>query len=211
MKKTKYVLLLLLLFSCVLTYEGWKAEARSVIVVDKTLYDENRLKELRAKVKILFPDVIDYGKISPKHFEKDKNYSVFTIRFSNIIYESGSGKLIKVPIFRGTMGDVLYDDFLKYCETKRLLKGHTEAAFEVKFKKGEYNKVLNEFWEFYGRHLSINFKDVPAEMFPYSEREQVNVYTFTLDGVACELSFYYLYDEYVDEATKLEYVIRIIE
>ena len=206
MKKIKSILFLLLCCG-VLMYGDGKANVKSTAGNDWRVLEENRLKELRAKAKILFPDIIEYDQISPKHFEQYGTYYVFTMKFSNIIYESG-GKIIKVPIFRGTMGNVLYDDFLKYCVTKGLMReGYAESAFQIKFKKGEYTKVLDEFKKFYGHHLSINFKDMPTWISAYSEQEQISTYAFILDGVKCELSFWYPYNEY--EATELEYFIVI--
>lgn len=210
MKKTKRVLCLLLLFCGVLTYVEWNANAKSVYRINRNASYENRLKELRKKVKKFYPDAIKYNQISAKYLEKSKDESVFTIRFSNIIYGTRNlDKIIKVPVFRGTMGDVLYDDFLEYCENKGLLKGHTEAAFKVEFKKGEFNNVLKEFKEFYSSKLSIDFTAEPAKWYYESEREVVDVYVFTLDGVNNTLSFYYPLKKYKSDATKLEYVIRI--
>ena len=208
MKRIKCILFFMLLCCGSLTCEGGKANVKNTIG-NKAASKENKLEELRARAKILFPDMMEYEKISSEYFEKDKDFYIFTMKFSNIIYETSEGKIVKVPIFRGTMGDVLYDDFLKYCTTKKIMEGCIESAFDVKFKKGEYNKVLDEFKKFYGRRLSINFKEMPTEMSPYSEEEQLNTYAFTLDGVDGELSFYYLYPEYIDKAAKLEYVIRV--
>ena len=219
MKKTIRILFFMLCCG-VLAYGGVKASAKSFYALEDVLLGENDLKQLRAKVKILFPDIIEYDKISPKYFEKDKDKdeNVFIMRFSNIIYKS-RGKIVKVPIFRGTMGDVLYDDFLEYCNTKGILKDgsyrswpergrgkYIENGFEVKFNKGEFTKALDEFRKFYGRHLSINF-NTPADVSYYSEEEQINTYSFVLDGVKGELSFYYPHEKYRNEAVKLEYCL----
>ena len=207
MKNIKRILFFMLLSCGILTCTGGKANVKNTAINDKAASEENKLKELRAKAKKIFPDMIDYDKISPKYFGKDRDY-VFTMRFSNIIYES-HGKIIKVPVFRGTMGDALYQDFLKYCDTKGLMKKeYVESGFEVKFKKGEFKKVFGEFRNLYERCLSISFK-MPTDVSAYSEKEQISTYAFVLDGVEGELSFYYPYDEYEDEATSLLYFISI--
>ena len=209
MKKIKRILFLLLLSSGGLVCGGGEANVKNTVTSNKTISEEDRLNELRAKAKILFPDMVEYDKIGPKYFEKDKNNNIFTMRFSNIIYESGNGKIIKVPIFRGTMGDVLYADFRKYCNTKGLMKkGYMESGFEVKFKKGEFKKIFNEFKNFYEPRLSINFK-MPTDVSAYSDEKQISTYVFTLDGVDGEFNFYYPYDEYEDDATSLLYFIII--
>ena len=208
MKKIKSILFLLLCCG-VLTHGDGKANAKNTAENDWRVLEENKLKELRAKAKILFPDIIEYDQISPKYFEQDGDRYIFTMKFSNIVYES-DGKMIKMPIFRGTMGDVLHRDFLKYCVTKGLMAERCrESAFQIKFKKGGYTKVLDEFKKFYGSRLSINFKEMPTWISAYSEQEQISTYAFVLDGVDGELSFFYPYDEYEDEATKLEYCITV--
>lgn len=215
MKKVKCILFLLL--SCgVLTCGSGKANVKNTDTNWASSKEEKELKEDRAKAKILFPDMVDYEQISSKYFEKDKDDYLFLMRFSSIIC-GPAGKLIRVPIFRGTMGDVLYVDFLEYCETKGLLeKGVAESGFYVEFEKGEYNKVLDEFKEFYGSRLSIDFKKDPARWIPYLEGygkiiDGKMIYAFTLDGVDWELSFHYLYDEkYRNEATRLYYAINLV-
>jgi len=221
MKKTKHILFFLLLFCGVLACVDGKTNVKNATTNNEVASEKNWLKELRTKVRILFPDVIEYDQISPKYFEKGENYNVFRVKFSNIIYES-DGKFVKVPIFCGTMKDVLYDDFLEYCEKMGLIKDgswvqwlepgrkkYVEDGFEVKFEKGEYKKVFNEFRKFYESSLSIDFREISMKSSPYSEKEQISVYDFILDGIDGEFSFYRPYPEYEDEATKLEYSIKI--
>ena len=208
MKKIKNILFLLLCCGILACGVG-KVNVKTATTNNKAASEEEkrleRLKELRTEAKLLFPDIIEYDKINPKHFEKTRDY-VFLMRFSNIIIKP-EDKMVKLPIFRGTMGDVQYSDFKEYCNAKGLMKrGIIETGFEVEFKKGEYDKVLEEFKKFYGSRLSIDFKKDPSGFIPYTEAKGILSYAFTLDGFDGELSFHYPYNEKDrNEETKLVY------
>jgi len=73
----------------------------------------------------------------------------FIIKFSNLIYEK-DGKEMRIPIFQGTMGDVSYKDFLKYCVDKKYLEPNVaETNFIIKAQKGKLTKTFHEFLYFY--------------------------------------------------------------
>ena len=175
-----------------------------------TASEEKYRKELWAEAKKIFPNLIEYNKITPEYIEKNGNSYVFTIRASNFIYKwYKTGQLIKLPVFRGTKEDVLHYDFLKYCRVKKLMEaGWMETGFIVTFEKGEYDKVLKEFKEFYGSRLPINFKEKPAKV---DSVNQTHTYAFTLDGVNMELKFSYPvhphYEKNRNELTVLGYII----
>ena len=165
------------------------------------------LKEYRMEAKKIFPDMLDYNQITPKHFEQYENGYMFMVRFSHFIYGSGD-EFVKFPIFRGTMGDVLSADFVEYCYAKGLMRrGIAISCFYVELEKGEYNKVLEEFKEFYGARLSINFKEKPTEVSYVSMSEKEIFYDFTLDGYKGTLSFFLIDEKYRNEQSTLDYLI----
>ena len=98
-------------------------------------------------------------------------YGSFIIKFSNLIYNS-SGKEVKIPIFRGTMGDITYKEFRQYCRDNKLLKeGYREAGFIIDTKEGEVKKTFHEFLRFYQSNL---FKDVGVDVNKPSEISDAN-------------------------------------
>ena len=92
---------------------------------------------------------------------KFKKTTKFTIKFSNLIYKV-DGKEIKIPIFKGNMGDVYYDEFMNFCYDNKLLdKKFCESGFIVEAKKGEVKKTFHEFLRFYQNNL---FKDIGIDV-----------------------------------------------
>ena len=210
MRKVKCILFLLLCCGVLTCTSSVPTNSWYVAAKEKERRKQQKeLKERRIKAKMLFPDLIEYDKIGPEYFDQYEDDYLFKIRFSNLIYKSGDG-LTKIPIFRGTMGDVLYADFKEYCHAKGLInRGDAVSGFYIEFEKGEYNKVLKEFKDFYGSRLSINFKEKPAKILFESAVEEWHTYVFTLDGIDWELSYYYYTTEYYrNETTKLYYAIR---
>ena len=93
------------------------------------------------------------------------------IKFSNLIYEGG-GKEVKIPIFRGNMGDITYRELRKYCSDNKLLKeGYRETGFIIVTKEGEVKKTFHEFLRFYQNNL---FKDIGIDVNKPSEISGAN-------------------------------------
>jgi hypothetical protein len=115
-------------------------------------------------------------------------YNSFIIKFSNIIYEV-KGKSIKIPIFQGTEGDVLYKDFREFCLINKYLEPRVrESGFVVKCKKGEVKKTFVEFINFYRSNIlkDVNFDD--KSNFDVNESGWTIFYKFKIDGVSCVLN-----------------------
>jgi len=115
-------------------------------------------------------------------------YNSFIISFSNIIYEV-QGKSIKIPIFQGTEGDLLYKDFREYCLTNKYLEPRVrESGFIVKCKKGEVKKTFIEFINFYRSNIlkDVNFDD--KSNFDVNESGWIIFYKFKIDGIPCVLN-----------------------
>ena len=206
MKKTKSILFVIL---CCMVLTCTSGNVKSD-PFEWTASEEKRRKEYWAEAKKVFPNLIEYNQITPEFFEKNGDY-VFTIRASNFIGKwYKTGQLVKLPVFRGTMGDVLYDDFVKYCRVKKLMeKGIGVSFFWINFQEGECNKVLEEFKEFYASRLPINFKEKPTEI---SYAYFYHTYAFTSDGVDMELTIFFPAgsdgEKCRNEWTKLGYIIN---
>lgn len=83
--------------------------------------------------------------------------SSFIIKFTNLIYEN-DGKIAKIPVFQGNMGDTTYKKFLEYCYNNNLLKkGYGEGGFIVTSEKGKLTSKFHEFLNFYKGNI---LKDV---------------------------------------------------
>ena len=78
----------------------------------------------------------------------------FIIKFTNLIYEV-NGKNVKIPIFRGNMGDATYKEFHEYCYKNNLLKarGYIESGFIVESEKGKLTNTFHEFLNFYKNNI----------------------------------------------------------
>jgi len=89
----------------------------------------------------------------------------FIIKFSNLIYEQ-DGKNLKIPIFKGSMGDVSYKDFRKYCVDKKYLEPDVaETSLIIKADKGKLTKLFREFLMFYkGNILKDTDINMPAKI-----------------------------------------------
>jgi len=125
------------------------------------------------------------------------NTNSFIIKFSNIIYEH-KGKKIKIPIFEGSMGDVLYDDFIKFCMVNNLLEeGFRENGFIVKTDKGKLSKTFNEFLLFYKKSILSNTDlNKPSRIEVYGGGLYL-FYEFNIEGVPCVI--------FIVATTKKEY------
>ena len=111
-------------------------------------------------------------------------FGSFVIKFSNLIYEI-DGKEVRVPIFRGTMGDVTYNDFLNYCYEKKLLEeGLEETGFIVETKRGELKKTFHEFLNFYKSNILKN-ADIkkPTKLNLFEEGVLDVYYDFKINGI----------------------------
>ncbi len=129
------------------------------------------------------------NKITEKEVEQYKNEKLFIIRYSNIIYEK-NGKNIKIPIFQGNHGDVLYKDFYDYCIQKKYFPikkeyKYIESGFIIKAKKGELRKTFHKFLDFYKSNI---LKDIdinkPAKMDCDGYEWWID-YDFIVDDVPC--------------------------
>jgi len=114
--------------------------------------------------------------------------NAFIIQFSNIIYEEDSKK-IKMPIFHGTSGDVLYKDFREYCLINKYLEPRVkESGFVIKCKNGEVKKTFHEFLKFYKSNI---LKDVNIESrsnFNSEEDVWTIFFKFKVDGIPCVMT-----------------------
>ena len=162
------------------------------------------MKKLRALLMTIIGFLSLYGvvslnaktisteQITDKHIEEYKSgktiYSldIFVINFANIIYNV-NGKNIKIPIFKGTMGDVHYNDLLNYYRNKTFFDSdvNSETGYIIKVKKGEAKKTLHEFLAFYKSNI---LKDIDIEhpvTIYLSPVEWILQYNFVVDGVPC--------------------------
>jgi hypothetical protein len=126
--------------------------------------------------------------ISNKQIEKYGDYNVFIIKYSNMVYEK-EGKIIKIPIFQGTYGDILYKDFRDYCLKMKYLKPKVrESGFIVKSKKGELRQNFHEFLNFYKSNI---FKDIdvnkPTTM-TCDGYEWFIDYDFSIENIPCYIT-----------------------
>ena len=122
--------------------------------------------------------------ISSQQVEK-YDFNLFILRFSNIIYEY-QGKKFKFPIFQGTSGDVLYNDYLDYCWNHGLMSSDDiETGFVIKCKKGEIRKTLLEFVAFYKSNI---LKDAENPEIIYFHGKHNILYHMKINGVTWILS-----------------------
>jgi hypothetical protein len=112
----------------------------------------------------------------------------FVIKFSNIIYGAllkGELKKIRIPIFQGTLDDVYYTVFLKYCEEKNMLKSDwMESGFVILTKRGEVKKTLLEFIKFYEGNILKGYEK--PEMYRESGMWGLE-YKFKIEKVPCRM------------------------
>jgi len=107
------------------------------------------------------------------------------IEYSNIIFTTNSGKEIVQPVFRGTKGNIRYEDLREYCiKVGKLRSNETRISpIQVYCKKGELKKTFHEFLKFYKSNL---LKDVDIEHpsdFGQENNTWVIRYDFKVDGV----------------------------
>ena len=125
-------------------------------------------------------------KITPEQVEK-YGFNLFILKFSNIIFEY-QGKKFKFPIFQGTSGDVLYNDYLDYCWGNGLMSSDDiETGFVIKCKKGEIKKTFHEILKFYKSNLLKNVDIEKPEIILYDGRHAL-LYYIKIDGVTWILS-----------------------
>ena len=108
-------------------------------------------------------ETIQKNKIKNAVIEYIKSSNLFVIKFSNLIYEvKGEDVKVPIPIFRGNMGDITYEEFSKYCVDNKLMEdGYRESGFIVEAKKGQLKKTFHEFLRFYQNNL---FKDAGIDV-----------------------------------------------
>lgn len=109
----------------------------------------------------------------------------FIIKFTNLIYEK-NGKEIKIPIFRGNMGDVSYRAFHDYCYKNGLLQeGWGESGFVVKSEKGKLTTTFRDFLNFYKNNI-LKKVDInkPAKIKIFGEGDDLEIYyDFEANGI----------------------------
>ena len=122
--------------------------------------------------------------ITSKEVEQFDDDRLFIIRYSNIIYEK-NGKIIKIPIYQGIYGDVLYNDFRAYCLKMNYLETNVrETGFIIKVKKGELRKTLHGFLDFYKGNILKGIIDKPTKM-SCDGYEWFIDYDCVIDGIPC--------------------------
>jgi hypothetical protein len=105
--------------------------------------------------------------------------SVLDLQYSNLIITTESGMEIVQPVFRGTRGNIRYEDLVQYC----IQKGKLEVAakrirpIQVLCKKNDVKKTFNEFLQFYKTNL---LKDVDIEH-PTRMEQENNTWTICYD------------------------------
>ena len=146
------------------------------------IYHGNVLLNAKALPKEEITDeyVEEFKKNSPY------NFKIYIVHFSAIIYEV-NGKKVKIPVFRGTKGDVLHSDLLSYFRylSNISFTEISETGYAIKTKKGEAKKTLHEFLAFYKSNI---LKDVDIEhpvTIYLSPVEWILQYNFVVDGVPC--------------------------
>ena len=125
--------------------------------------------------------------ITSKEVEQFNDDKLFIIRYSNIIYEK-NGKTIKIPIYQGTYGDVLYKDFRDYCLKMNYLEPNVkESGFIIKSKKGELRKTLHRFLDFYKGNILKGIIDKPTSMLCDGYEWFID-YDFVMEGIPCYMT-----------------------
>lgn len=107
------------------------------------------------------------------------------IQYSNIIFTTNSGKEIIQPIFRGTKGNIRYEELRQYCIQMGKLRSSEKriSPIQVYCKKGEVKKTFYEFLQFYKTNL---LKDVDIEHptdFGQENDTWFIRYDFQVDGI----------------------------
>jgi len=137
--------------------------------------------------------VYKINEIPNNAIERINDAHLYVIKFSNLIYTTDrtAKKKIKIPIFQGTLDDVEYDDFLSYCEEKKILKsGYAESGFVILTKRGELKKTLLEFIKFYEGNILKGYEksvdmvkegDEPQDSTWYIE------YKFKVENIPCKM------------------------
>jgi len=115
--------------------------------------------------------------IKPEAVQKYDDNDSFIIKFRNLIFEN-NGREAKIPIFKGDMGDVYYDDFHEYCYNKKLLeRGYVESTFVIKTDKGKITKTFREFLNFYKGNILKNVNiNKPSKFVVFDDGQDLSLY-----------------------------------
>lgn len=125
--------------------------------------------------------------LTDKEIQKFDDF-LFIIKYSNITYNVKNQK-IELPIFKGTSGNISYDQFQKYCYDHNLLKKDTrESGFVILSKKGELKKTFHEFLSFYKNNIWKNIDiEKPKKMDLFGDEERFTdwqiYYDFDVNGI----------------------------
>jgi len=122
--------------------------------------------------------------------ERVNNAFLYVIKFSNLVYNV-KGKIIVIPVFQGTLGNVEHEKFLQYCVGKKMLDPKAmESGFVIRTKKGELKKTLLDFINFYKGNILKGYEK-PYEMYTAGDEPQYLewyiVYRFKVEDVPCTL------------------------
>lgn len=119
--------------------------------------------------------------------QKFSNTDSFIIKFTNIIYEHNEKK-IKIPIFKGSTGDVLYEDFKKFCNSNNLLEeGFRENGFIIQTDNGKLSKAFTEFLLFYKKSILKNTDINKPSRIEVDGGGLYLFYEFNIDSIPCVL------------------------
>ena len=107
----------------------------------------------------------------------------FIIKVSNLIYEK-DGKMLKIPIFEGDMGDVNYKEFRNYCEGKGYLQPKVaETNFVIITEKNKLTKTFREFLMFYKGNILSNTDIAKPGKIVYDGGALELYYDFQIDSI----------------------------
>jgi len=137
--------------------------------------------------------LIKADEINNQYIEQYR-FSVFIMRFSNIIYEE-KGKQIKIPIFQGKYGDAMNKDIINYCINNKFISEDIWLRYIVKCKKGEVKKTLHEFLAFYKSNILKDIDLNNSKAMNLSSGQWRITYDFIIDGVPCYLEIRFLEKE----------------
>jgi hypothetical protein len=129
--------------------------------------------------------LIKADEINSKYIEQYR-FSVFVMRFSNIIFEE-KGEKIKIPIFQGKYGDVENKDIIEYCIKNKYIDKDIWLRYIIKCKKGEIKKTFHEFLAFYKSNILKNIDLNDPKAIELSSDYWFITYDFIIDGIPCYL------------------------
>ncbi len=107
------------------------------------------------------------------------------IQYSNIIFTTNNGKEVIQPVFRGTKGNIRYEDLREYCIKMGKLRPEEKriSPIQVYCNRGEVKKTFHEFLKFYKSNL-LNDVDIehPSD-FGKDNKTWIIRYKFIVNGV----------------------------